>query len=141
MAFDKKTLKNTDNLNRGRSLAEKSKELGASKNVIEIIKETETAPSKEIFVSAIKTINNDLLLTKEHKRELINDLKKTYYTVFNFENCPEDYQELKFEAKVLSEISQISFLLMAQLFIIILILFHCLVFKRLNKKEKWSFLN
>ncbi len=86
MAFDKNSLKNPENLNRGRSVAEKSQALGASKEVTEAIEAVEKSNSKEMLVVALKKIDSALDLQIEKKKELIDDLSKTFSNLFNFEN-------------------------------------------------------
>ncbi len=63
---------------------------------------------------AIKKVESDAILTVVEKTDIINRLKEEYISLFNFNNCPEDYESLKAEAKFLAGITQYSFLLMAQ---------------------------
>ena len=74
----------------------------------------EDSPTSEKLNSVIKIIENDTSMLIDDKKELLNNLRERYISIFNFENCPEDYEELKTEAKFLSGITQYSFMLMAQ---------------------------
>ncbi|HBI39027.1 MAG: hypothetical protein A2355_12605 [Spirochaetes bacterium RIFOXYB1_FULL_32_8] len=56
----------------------------------------------------------DKLLPKTLKNKLIGNIKIQFIEQFNFDNCPEDYEELKKEAKLLAGMTQYSLLLMAQ---------------------------
>ncbi|HOV15053.1 MAG TPA: hypothetical protein PK771_12260 [Spirochaetota bacterium] len=71
-------------------------------------------PTQEGINKAIKLINNDMVLKKKEKQELLDVLRERFVNVFNFNNCPEDYESLKTEAKFLAGITQYSFFLMAQ---------------------------
>jgi len=78
------------------------------------LKELESGPNKEAVIEAIDIINTDDIIDMNKKKELILTLKSQYSTLFNFNNCPDDYEELKKEVKFLAEMTQYSFLLMAQ---------------------------
>ncbi len=73
---------------------------------------TETTASEAIGV--VDLIEKDQLLPRTVKNELIENIKIQFIDRFNFDNCPEDYEELKKEAKFLAGMTQYSFLLMAQ---------------------------
>ncbi|MBP7553030.1 MAG: hypothetical protein KA885_06355 [Spirochaetes bacterium] len=74
----------------------------------------EASPTSDKLNSVIKIIENDTAILGEDKKELLNNLREKYISIFNFNNCPEDYEDLKNEAKFLSGITQYSFMLMAQ---------------------------
>jgi len=71
-------------------------------------------PTKEKIEETINVIKNDSNLSIIAKDEIIKDLKNKFINLFNFENCPDDYYELKNEAKLLSDINQYSLIMMAQ---------------------------
>ncbi|HOF00904.1 MAG TPA: hypothetical protein PK385_06405 [Spirochaetota bacterium] len=72
------------------------------------------SPTSDKLNSIIKIIENDTSILIEDKKELLNSLQEKYISIFNFDNCPEDYEDLKMEAKFLSGVTQYSFMLMAQ---------------------------
>ncbi|MFW5890937.1 MAG: hypothetical protein ACOCUI_01835, partial [bacterium] len=74
----------------------------------------ETEPTKEKVVKATKLIKDDANLPETSKLELINIIKEQYVSLFNFDNCPDDYEELKAEAKFFAGMIKYNFLLMAQ---------------------------
>jgi len=76
--------------------------------------EVKENPSKENITKAVEIIINDTVLYKADKDQIINHIKIEFIDRFNFDNCPEDYEELKKEAKFLAGMTQYSFLLMAQ---------------------------
>lgn len=59
-------------------------------------------------------IDNEPQLSITEKQDIIKTFKKEFIRNFNFDNCPEDYQVLKEEARFLAGVTQYSFLLMAQ---------------------------
>jgi len=71
-------------------------------------------PNKEEIKEIVTVIENDTNLSKDNKDYLLDSIKKMYASVFNFDNCPDNYDELKAEAKFLVGISHSSFLLLAQ---------------------------
>ncbi len=84
-----------------------------NKTVVEILALNEKT-TKETIVPVIEIVKSDVLLTDDNKTVLINAIKTEYIHLFNFENCPEDYQSLKEEAKFLAGMTQYNFILMAQ---------------------------
>jgi len=74
----------------------------------------ESNPSKETIEETIEVVKDDSKLSSEAKDKIIKELKNNFISLFNFDNCPEDYQELKYEAKLLSDINQYSLVMMAQ---------------------------
>ena len=73
----------------------------------------EISPSKEKVNSFLVALDK-ADISSDEKNRIIDDIKYTYHKLFNFNNCPEDYETLKKEAKFLLGITQHSFLLMAQ---------------------------
>lgn len=71
-------------------------------------------PDKEKYGEIKEIIISDEKLSSDDRVKLIETIKNVFVKTFNFENCPEDYEELKKEAKFLAGITQYSFLLMAQ---------------------------
>ena len=71
-------------------------------------------PEKDKYKDIENIIINDSKLSYDQRDKLIETIKNVFLKTFNFENCPEDYEELKREAKFLAGITQYSFLLMAQ---------------------------
>lgn len=71
-------------------------------------------PEKDKYKDVENIIINDSKLSFDQRDKLIETIKNVFLKTFNFENCPEDYEELKREAKFLAGITQYSFLLMAQ---------------------------
>lgn len=70
--------------------------------------------TKENIEAAIESIKGDKKLDEKNKEIILDKLRLEYIEMFNFDNCPVEYQELKKEAKFLAGITQYSFLLMAQ---------------------------
>ncbi|MBP7552065.1 MAG: hypothetical protein KA885_01460 [Spirochaetes bacterium] len=71
-------------------------------------------PEKEKYKELEGIIISDSRISPDQREELIETIKTVFVKTFNFDNCPEDYEELKREAKFLAGITQYSFLLMAQ---------------------------
>jgi len=71
-------------------------------------------PTKENIIIAKDAIKSDMIMSDEEKNNLTTELVKSFQGLFNFQNCPDDYQSLKEEAKFLAGMTQYSFLLMAQ---------------------------
>ena len=78
------------------------------------IEKIEVEPSKENVIKAIEIIEDDKKLNTNDKEKLKNIIKANFVKAFNFDNCPDDYESLKEEAKFLAGMTQYSFLLMAQ---------------------------
>ena len=105
----------TSDLERGKSLLDIANSIeNIDDSIKDILIETETKPSKENINQAITLINNSDNLSLSNKKDLLDNIKLNYIKIFNFNNCPDDYESLKSEAKFLSGITQYSFLLMAQ---------------------------
>lgn len=73
----------------------------------------EEQTSKEKVIETIEVVKNDSLLSNENKDEIIELLYKNYIEVFNFDNCPNDYNELKKEVKFFTGMIQYNFMLLA----------------------------
>lgn len=102
-------------MKRGKDLSDIASQLeDISEDTIEVIGMVTENPVKEMVTKAVVTINRDTRLSKTNKNILLVTLREQYAELFNFNNCPEDYEELKTEAKFLSELSQYSFLLLGQ---------------------------
>jgi len=74
----------------------------------------ELNPSKDNIEENIDIISKDILLPIENRNQIIKLVKKKYLELFNFNNCPDDYDLLKKEVVFLHGITQYSFILMAQ---------------------------
>lgn len=102
-------------MKRGKDLSEVASRLeDISEDTIEVINKIIENPVKEMVTKAVVTINKDTRLSESNKNRLLETLRIQYSELFNFNNCPEDYETLKVEAKFLSELSQHSFLLLGQ---------------------------
>lgn len=102
-------------IKRGRSLSNTAKSLeGIENRTIEAIVKLEEEPTKDNIDLSLVTIENDKKLSKEDRIKLTDILRQQYISLFNFNNCPDDYENLKAESKFLSGMTQYSFLLMAQ---------------------------
>jgi len=71
-------------------------------------------PVKERYKEVENIIISDIKITNDDRGKLIETIKEVFIKTFNFDNCPDDYEELKKEAKFLAGVTQYSFLLMAQ---------------------------
>ncbi len=100
-----------DKVRRGKSLSEKVKNLEMEAETQEIIKAVETKPDVD---SALEAISKDSKLSDKDKKYLSELIMSEFVDLFNFDNCPDDYETLKKEAKFFAGLTQYSFLLMAQ---------------------------
>ncbi len=80
----------------------------------ESLKNLTDNPNRENFESAVVVLKEDTSLDEKNRRRIIEALSSKYFELFDFNNCPDDYQTLKGEAKFLSGLTQYNFLLMAQ---------------------------
>ncbi len=55
-----------------------------------------TEPSKENVNSLVFELEHDKFLSLEKKQSLLSVLKRDFISLFNLENCPDDYESLKF---------------------------------------------
>lgn len=102
------------NRTRGKNLSSMAENIDASDETKEVIEKVSSSPTKENIIEAEKIIESDVNISTEDKTELIEILKRDFTEVFNFKNCPNEYEKLKNEAKFLSRIAKYSFLIMAQ---------------------------
>lgn len=72
------------------------------------------SPNPETGIMVVEAIKQDSNLNPKQKGILLSAFEEKYLELFNFDNCPDDYESLKIEAKFLAKMSQNSFLLMAQ---------------------------
>ena len=79
-----------------------------------VIEDFENKPTKEKLPVVIKAIKDDSKLSPLHKDQLLQRLREDFVSLFNFDNLPEDYESLKNEAKILADLTQSAFVLMAQ---------------------------
>ena len=78
------------------------------------IEKLEKNPSIENADNAVDKIGKDKLLDKYSKNILIDTIRNNYITAFNLENIPDNYDDLKKEAKFFAGMTGYSFVLMAQ---------------------------
>jgi len=78
------------------------------------IMQAEIVPSQDNLNVALKSIESDSVLAVEDKKLAIDLLRDKFADMYNFNNCPADYESLKTEAKFLAGMTSYSFLLMAQ---------------------------
>jgi hypothetical protein len=71
-------------------------------------------PSKDKLEDSLGMVEKDTYLTVSDKEVIIEKMKHDFIGLFSFDNCPDDYEDLKREAKFLAGITQYSFVLMAQ---------------------------
>ena len=88
--------------------------INTNENTKKVIKEAIDHPTKEHIIDAIEVIREDDIISDTERKELIKSFQDQFTSIFNFNNCPDDYESLKKEAKFLSKMTQYSFLLMAQ---------------------------
>ncbi|OHD73207.1 MAG: hypothetical protein A2355_06320 [Spirochaetes bacterium RIFOXYB1_FULL_32_8] len=103
-----------ESIKRGRDLSEKAKSFNSQPETISAIEDLHEKPTKENINKAIELIKKDTFIEKNNKDLLIDELRGNYVNLFNFDNCPEKYEDLKKEAKFLAGMTQYSFILMAQ---------------------------
>lgn len=103
-----------DLLSGGKSVSEKVKEIKMHDDTKNAIIKTGKKPSKENIINAVEIIKNDKIINEKERAIIIEEFQLKFIRDFNFDNCPENYIDLKKEAKFLAGISQYSFLLMAQ---------------------------
>lgn len=105
-----KAKKSFQNLGRGKSVRSLLKD---DEDILQSYDELKKSPDSKKVDEVILKINKSKI-SPDDKEILINSIMKEFISVFNFDNCPDDYEELKKEAKFLSGLTQYSFLLMAQ---------------------------
>lgn len=102
-------------MQRGKSLSDVAKQID---NIKEETKEAillaDENPTKENIMTAVNILEKDTAIDQKSRDELLGKLKDDYFSLFSFNNCPDDYHSLKSEAKFLAGMTQVSFILMAQ---------------------------
>lgn len=101
-------------LSGGKSIVKKAHEIEMKKETKDALLNVEDEPTKEKITKTLEIVRNDEIMQENDKNIFINLFKEQFIQFFNFDNCPDDYFELKKEAAFLSGVSQYSFLLMAQ---------------------------
>lgn len=102
-------------MKRGKSLAEAAENIeNMSGETADSIEELLANPRKENVTRAVAAIQRDEMLPESGKNILLGSLRKQFSGLFNFDNCPEDYESLKLESVFLSDLMQASFLLLGQ---------------------------
>lgn len=98
----------------GFALAQQKFNAAMEEQTVEKLHIADKDPSPVNINNAVVAVENDKYLALEEKDRIVQEIKNSFITRFNFENCPADYQSLKSEAIFLAKINQSSFLLMAQ---------------------------
>lgn len=102
-------------MKRGKSLAEAAQSIeNISEETIESIDALLVNPRKENVTRTLAAVNRDDRLKDTDKKMLVDTLRGQFADLFNFNNCPDDYETLKLESLFLSELTQFSFLLLGQ---------------------------
>jgi len=100
---------------RGKSLGDAAHDLeSAEPATAEAVDDLLRNPRKEKVVRAVAAIRRDTRLSDGSRASLLESLRGQFADLFNFGNCPDDYETLKLEAVFLGELTQYSFLLMGQ---------------------------
>jgi hypothetical protein len=98
-----------------KDVVEESKEHNEiEEQTVEAVEKLNPDSDKKEILEATELIKKDVLLPDKSKKEIIDLIQKEYVTLFNFENCPDSYEELKLEAKFFAGMAKYNFLLMAQ---------------------------
>ncbi|HQH31148.1 MAG TPA: hypothetical protein PK900_09680, partial [Spirochaetota bacterium] len=89
--------KSFDPIQRGGNLSALKAELNKTMEnaTVETLEKILIEPSKANIVNSISAIKSDSAMTERDKERLIEVLKKDYIDIFNFDNCPDDYDSLK----------------------------------------------
>lgn len=69
--------------------------------------------TKESVIEVTEIIKSDDKIPVEKRNELIEKIQHDYINLFNFNNCPEDYNSLKKEVKFFSGMLKYNFFLLA----------------------------
>ncbi|HNR90547.1 MAG TPA: hypothetical protein PKM65_19580 [Spirochaetota bacterium] len=100
---------------RGKSLGGAALEIeNISDETVDAMDDLFANPRKDTVVRAVAAVKRDARLAEGDRRALLDGLRGQFAGLFNFDNCPEDYESLKLESVFLSELTQYSFLLMGQ---------------------------
>lgn len=86
----------------------------ASTQTKEAFIKTEDIAMEEEVIEAKALIMQDAALNPAEQKVLLDELERRFNERFSFENCPNDYESLKNEAKFLARMSSQSFIFMAQ---------------------------
>lgn len=102
-------------MKRGKSLAEAAQSIeDIGEDTVRSIDDLIESPRKEKVTGTVAAIRRDPLMKETDKKMLLDVLRGQFADLFNFQNCPEDYESLKLEAHFLSDLTQFSFLLLGQ---------------------------
>lgn len=102
-------------LKRGKDLGDAAYDIeNISDNTVDALDDLFGSPRKEALTRAVVAVKKDTQLKDADKTKLISLLRSQFIDLFNFKNCPEDYETLKLESVFLSELTQQSFLLLGQ---------------------------
>jgi len=80
----------------------------------DLLKNINEVSTKEDIIKVKNRIISDKVMSDGIKNEVVIKILGEFQEMFNFDNCPDDYNSLKEEAKFLSGMTQYSFLLMGQ---------------------------
>jgi hypothetical protein len=102
---------NLSKMQRGKSLSEVADKIDnlnieTKQAISEVIEE----PTKDKVMTTLEVIKNDTTMTEASRNELIKALQDNYVSLFNFNNCPNDYESIKSEVKILLKYAQIQLL-------------------------------
>jgi len=105
---------NLSKMQRGKSLSEVADKIDnlnieTKQAISEVIEE----PTKDKVMTTLEVIKNDTTMTEASRNELIKALQDNYVSLFNFNNCPNDYESIKSEVKFFSSMLKYNFLLIA----------------------------
>ncbi len=112
-AFNKNKLKRgSKNVKKALEEIKSSEQVSESveKSINDIINE----PSKEKITNAVVVMDKDKNLSPQAREKILKELEKNFLSLFSINQCPDDYEILKVEAKFLARMANYSFLLMAQ---------------------------
>jgi len=100
---------------RGKSLSDAADNIeNMTEETAESLEDLLAEPRKDKVTKAVVAIRRDALLPDADKKTLIDALRAQFSGLFNLKNCPDDYESLKHESIFLSELTQVSFLLLGQ---------------------------
>ena len=104
-----------EKMQRGKSLSEIALKIERMEDETKaVLFSADKNPTKENIITAVSVLEKDTAIDDVSRNRLIDKLKYDYSALFSFNNCPEDYESLKNEAKFLAGMTQVSFILMAQ---------------------------
>ncbi len=104
-----------EKMQRGKSLSEIAQKIEKMEDETKaVLFSADKNPTKENIITAMNVLEKDTAIDDVSRNKLIDKLKYDYSRLFSFNNCPDDYESLKNEAKFLAGMTQISFILMAQ---------------------------